>query len=218
MAWSAAPGGTPDRSRALCRAEVEQLLTREDISLRERVFWRMLYSPLTGMPVSPCGILRYRSPVGGDDDATWPVMGCPGRILDALVGHRQLRKLVIQVDVEPAGKGPAGRRSAPEFQRQVMDQMECYRRYPITGPVALDLHFRAARKNPPTVQRAAKHTLDILGAALPGCERPRRRNVLWHDDRQVKFLYAGLDQSWMRNSSEDGRPGSVSSSPGAPAT
>ena len=124
-------------------------------------------------------------------------------------GHRQLRKLIMQVDVEPAGKGPAGRRSAPEFQRQVMDQMERYGRYPMTGPVALDLHFQAARKNPPTVQRAAKHTLDILGAALPGCERPRRRSVLYHDDRQVKFLYADLDQDWTRNSGEDGRPGSV---------
>jgi hypothetical protein len=90
-----------------------------------------------------------------------------------------------------------------------MDQMERYRRYPLTGPVALDLHFRAARRNPPTVQRAAKHTLDILGAALPGCERPRRRSVLYHDDRQVKFLHTDLDQSWMRNSDEDGRTGSV---------
>jgi integrase/recombinase XerC/integrase/recombinase XerD len=34
---------SPDRSRALSRAEVEQLLTREDTSLRERVLWRMLY-------------------------------------------------------------------------------------------------------------------------------------------------------------------------------
>jgi integrase len=33
----------PDRARALSRAEVEQLLTRQDISLRERTFWRMLY-------------------------------------------------------------------------------------------------------------------------------------------------------------------------------
>src|SRR6266700_4647043 len=33
----------PDRSRALSRAEVEQLLTREDIGLRERTLWRMLY-------------------------------------------------------------------------------------------------------------------------------------------------------------------------------
>ncbi len=121
---------------------------------------------------------------------------------------RQLR-LVIKVDVEAAGKGPAGRRSAPEFQRQVMDEMEHYRRYPMTGPVALDLHFQSARRNPPTIQRAVKHTLDILGAALPGCERPHRRSVLYHDDRQVKFLYADLDQSWTRNSGEDGHPGSV---------
>ena len=43
-----------------------------------------------------------------------------------------------------------------QLQRQVMDQMECYRRYPMTGPVALDLHFvRAARRNPPTIQRLA---------------------------------------------------------------
>ena len=33
----------PDRARALSHAEVEQLLTREDISLRERTLWRMLY-------------------------------------------------------------------------------------------------------------------------------------------------------------------------------
>ena len=33
----------PDRSRALSRADVERLLTREDIGLRERTFWRMAY-------------------------------------------------------------------------------------------------------------------------------------------------------------------------------
>jgi integrase len=33
----------PDRARALSVAEVEQLLTRQDISLRERTLWRMLY-------------------------------------------------------------------------------------------------------------------------------------------------------------------------------
>jgi hypothetical protein len=123
---------------------------------------------------------------------------------------RELRTLRMHVDVEPASKGAAGKRSAPEFQRQVMDQMERYGRYPMTGPVALDLHFQGARRNPPGIHRAAKYTLDILGAALPGCERPRRRSVLYRDDRQVKFLYADLDQSWPRNSGENGRTGSVS--------
>jgi Site-specific recombinase XerD len=33
----------PDRTRALSKAEVEDLLTREDISIRERVLWRLLY-------------------------------------------------------------------------------------------------------------------------------------------------------------------------------
>lgn len=33
----------PDRARALSRSEVDQLLTRTDISLRERTLWRMLY-------------------------------------------------------------------------------------------------------------------------------------------------------------------------------
>jgi integrase/recombinase XerC/integrase/recombinase XerD len=33
----------PDRARGLSRADVEQLLTHEDISIRERTLWRMLY-------------------------------------------------------------------------------------------------------------------------------------------------------------------------------
>jgi integrase len=33
----------PDRSRALSRADVERLLTHEDISIRERTLWRLLY-------------------------------------------------------------------------------------------------------------------------------------------------------------------------------
>ena len=33
----------PDRGRALSHSEVDQLLTRKDVSLRERTLWRMLY-------------------------------------------------------------------------------------------------------------------------------------------------------------------------------
>ena len=122
---------------------------------------------------------------------------------------REHRQLIIDVAVEPAGKDPAGKRSAPEFQRQVMDQMERYRRYPMRGPVALDLHFRAAQRNPPSIQRAVKHTLDLLGPALPGTERPRRRSVLYRDDRQVKFLYADLDQEWSRGGSDGASAGGL---------
>jgi len=34
---------TEDRSRALSRADIDRLLTRDDISIRERTLWRMLY-------------------------------------------------------------------------------------------------------------------------------------------------------------------------------
>jgi len=122
---------------------------------------------------------------------------------------REHRQLIIDVAVEPAGKGPAGRRSAPDFQRQVMDQMERYGRYPMRGPVALDLHFRAVQRNPPSIHRAVKHTLDLLGPALPGTERPRRRSVLYRDDRQVKFLYADLDQQWSSGHSGDASAGGL---------
>lgn len=33
----------PDRTRALSHAQVDRLLSREDIGLRERVLWRLLY-------------------------------------------------------------------------------------------------------------------------------------------------------------------------------
>jgi hypothetical protein len=83
-----------------------------------------------------------------------------------------------------------------------MDQMERCHRYPMRGPVALDLHFRAAQRNPPSIHRVVKHTLDLLGPALPGIKRPRRRSVLYRDDRQVKFLYADLDQEWSHKDSD----------------
>jgi hypothetical protein len=69
--------------------------------------------------------------------------------------RRALRTLLLQADLEPTGKGRAGTRSAPEFQRQIMDQMEAYGRYPMTGPVALGLHFHSVRKTPPSIHRAA---------------------------------------------------------------
>ena len=122
---------------------------------------------------------------------------------------REYRQLIMDVVVEPAGKGPAGARSAPEFQGQVMDQMERHHRYPMRGPVALDLHFRAAQRNPPSIHRAVKHTLDLLGPALPGIECPRRRSVLYRDDRQIKFLYADLHQEWSRKDTDDPSSGHI---------
>lgn len=109
--------------------------------------------------------------------------------------HRHRTRTLITAN-EPASKGRGGERAAAALQRHVMDEMEKWHWYPMTGPVALDLHLGAARKNPPTIYRAAKHTLDALGPALPYNISPRRRYVLYRDDRQIKFLYVDLDQRW----------------------
>jgi hypothetical protein len=106
------------------------------------------------------------------------------------------RTLLMKVEGEPASKGRRGARFAPDFQRQVIESMKTYRRYPLTGPVALDLHFTSMLRNPPMIYSAAKYALDVLGKALPANAEPRRRNVLYRDDRQVKFLFADLSQRW----------------------
>jgi hypothetical protein len=117
---------------------------------------------------------------------------------------RWARKLIMSIDGEPTRKGDRGKREAASFQRQVMDQMERYHRYPFAGPVALDLHFRAMRRNPPVIYHVAKNVLDLLGPARPGVARPRRRSVLYRDDRQVKLLYMDLDQRWEPTRGEGG--------------
>src|ERR1017187_1728798 len=45
----------------------------------------------------------------------------------------------------------------------------------MTGPAALDLHFRATRRDPPSIQRTVKRTLDILDPAwrATGCRAVR---------------------------------------------
>jgi len=108
---------------------------------------------------------------------------------------RWQRTLRMRIEGEPEQKGLRGSRAALAFQQQVIDQMVALSRRPFTGPVALDLHFTSRRKNPPAIHNVAKHVLDLLDAADPAV-RPRRRSVLYRDDRQVKFLYVDLVQAW----------------------
>ncbi|MFI6634279.1 hypothetical protein ACIBI7_35820 [Nonomuraea fuscirosea] len=111
---------------------------------------------------------------------------------------RWMRTLRIEVQGEPEQKGARGKRTAVAFQQQVIERMTSLRRRPFNGPVALDLHFKSTRRNPPTIQRLAKHALDVLGKADPTI-RAARPSVLYRDDRQVKFLYVDLDQGWNRD-------------------
>ncbi|MEO3861555.1 hypothetical protein [Acrocarpospora sp. B8E8] len=109
------------------------------------------------------------------------------------------RTLLLKVDGEPLRKGRLGARSAAAIQKQLIGQMIAYRRHPYTGPIALDLHAVAARKNPPSIHQTAKYLLDVLGNADASLAQPRRRSVLYRDDRQVKYLYVSLDQAWNRD-------------------
>jgi integrase len=71
----------PDRSRALSLSDVEQLLTREDISLRDRTLWRMLYetaarsSEVLGLDVEDLDLPNRRARVrrkgGAVDVIVW---------------------------------------------------------------------------------------------------------------------------------------------------
>jgi hypothetical protein len=117
------------------------------------------------------------------------------------------RTILMKVEGEPASKGRRGERLAPDFQRQVIESMKTYRRYPLTGPVALDLHFASMLRNPPMIYSAAKYALDVLGPALPANAEPRRRSVLYRDDRQVKFLFAELSQRWDPRNTQRAVPG-----------
>lgn len=110
--------------------------------------------------------------------------------------YRRARTMRLLVQGEPRRKGRLGRQFAASIQQQIIEQMQAYRRYPFTGPVALDLHAVAARRNPPGIHQVAKYLLDVLGTADPNIARPRRRSVLFRDDRQVKYLYVALDQAW----------------------
>lgn len=64
--------------------------------------------------------------------------------------RRRRRTRYLRADSEPVTKSGGGKQAAAAFQRQILDQMERLRWYPMTGPVALDLHLKAERPNPPT--------------------------------------------------------------------
>ncbi|MFI5950406.1 hypothetical protein ACIA8B_22850 [Micromonospora chalcea] len=66
----------------------------------------------------------------------------------------------------------------------------------MTGPVALDIHFQAARKNPTAIHRVTKWALDALEGTVVDGPRAHRRALLYRNDRQVKLLHVHLQQTW----------------------
>ncbi|CAN5782899.1 hypothetical protein BH23CHL8_BH23CHL8_30730 [soil metagenome] len=107
---------------------------------------------------------------------------------------RALRRGRVLVNQEPAQKGRPGNRSAGEFQSEVREQLRGFGAWPRPrAALALDVAFTTSRKQPPQIEKLAKHYLDLLGA------RPRKdRSVgpLFKDDRQVKLLHVTCQHAW----------------------
>ena len=112
----------PDRSRALSRADVEQLLTREDISIRERTLWRMLYetaarsAEVLALDVEDLDLANPRAKVrrkgGAVDVIVWQT--ATARLLPRLlkgrksgpvfVTERKARVPLPAADLDPSGR------------------------------------------------------------------------------------------------------------------
>jgi integrase len=110
----------PDRSRALSRAEVGQLLTREDIPLRERTLWRMLYetaarsAEVLGLDVEDLDLPNRRAPVRRKDGAIDIIVWQTGtaRLLPRLIKGRTAGPLFLtgrraRVQLPPGDIDPA---------------------------------------------------------------------------------------------------------------
>ena len=111
----------PDRSRALSRGDVEQLLTREDIAIRERTLWRMLYetaarsAEVLGLDVEDLDLSNRRGRVrrkgGAVDVIVWQTG--TARLLPRLLNGRKTGPVFVterraRVQLPPSDLDPAG--------------------------------------------------------------------------------------------------------------
>jgi integrase/recombinase XerC/integrase/recombinase XerD len=127
-----------DRTRALSRSEIEQLLAREDIPLREKTLWRMLYetaasvAEVLALDVEDLDLRNRRARVRRKDGAVDVVVWQTGtaRLLPRLLEgrrsgplfltRRRARLPLAAVDVDPASGGArlSYRRAAELFEQQ----------------------------------------------------------------------------------------------------
>jgi integrase len=112
----------PDRARALSRVDVGQLLTREDIALRERTLWRMLYetaarsAEVLALDVRDLDLPNRRAKVrrkgGAVDTIVWQTG--TARLLPRLLKGRKSGPVFVterkaRVQLPPADLDPDGR-------------------------------------------------------------------------------------------------------------
>ena len=100
---------------------------------------------------------------------------------------RSLRERHIMIPGDPIKKGDRRQRIRDGAIRDlVARELRDTRRSTLTGPVALSIHFRTARADPPDLPRLTKYALDVLGATrAPAGSGP----ALYVDDRQATLLH-----------------------------
>lgn len=106
---------------------------------------------------------------------------------------RSLRAVLVSVDQEPQQKGRSGTRQAVAF-REAARQGWVSRRsagWP-RAPLALDLAFRTTRRQPPRLERLAKHYLDLL----EGSTDDAGPIALYPNDSRVKLLFVRGRRAW----------------------
>jgi len=119
-----------DRSRAIARAEVDALLTREDISIRERVLWRMLYetaarsAEVLRLDVEDLDLPNRRAPVrrkgGAVDVIVWQTG--TARLLPRLLKGRTTGPVFLtdrraRVELPPGDIDPASGRARLSYRQ-----------------------------------------------------------------------------------------------------
>lgn len=101
--------------------------------------------------------------------------------------NRSLRDRHIMIPGDPIKKGDRRQRIRDGAIRDLVARdLRGTRRSTLIGPVALSIHFRTARADPPDLPRLTKYALDVLGATrAPAGSGP----ALYVDDRQVTLLH-----------------------------
>jgi integrase/recombinase XerC/integrase/recombinase XerD len=123
-------GRAPDRTRALARADIEALLGREDVGLRERVLWRLLYetaarvAEVLALDITDLDLRNRRAKVrrkgGAADIIVWQT--ATARLLPRLLRGRTSGPVFVtdrraRVELPPSDLDPATGRARLSYRR-----------------------------------------------------------------------------------------------------
>jgi integrase len=120
----------PERTKALARADIEALLAREDVGLRERVLWRLLYetaaraNEVLALDVEDLDLrnccAKVRRKGGAADTIVWPT--ATARLLPRLLRGRTAGPMFVtdrraRVQLPPSDLDPATGRARLSYRR-----------------------------------------------------------------------------------------------------